>query len=263
MTAPRPAERGVALLNALIILAVVAGISAALLRSSGEAHGLLAMQINADRAVLGTKACEMRAHDLLRADLAASDTDHAGEQWAAPEAMISDAQARFELRGLTTASAAWQRLVAEMGGTGDQAQRMAAAAPRFPSALYRVPDIPIALVRRLEPHLIALPAPAGININTASRVVLQALAPRLQPADVDQIVAARPFGTVGGFVRMMERLLPPAAMAELRSHPLGVTSRFFLIDCRTRVEQSAARRVSLVERTPDQIITHWRLDAMP
>jgi len=265
----RPAERGVALLNALIILAVVAGLAAGMMRASGQVHGLLMLGINADRARTALSWCDAAAEQRLSQDLVQSTTDHPGESWAERDWVIDrqgstiavgieDAQGRFDLARIKSRAGQWQRLVEALEGSPDEANQALEAGIGVPSQLYGV----LGNARALQPFVVRLPQAMPLNVNTAKQPVLAALSPVLTERDVDRIRAARPFEDVAQFTALLSQRLPPDAMAAL-TQPFSVASRFFLIECFVRHERSAARWVRLVERSDEGFKTHWRLETAP
>lgn len=110
---------------------------------------------------------------------------------------------------------------------------------------------------KLAPYVAALPKPTPINVNTASAAVLMSLAPGIDHATVDMLIAARkaqPFMTVDAFVHHPLLLGRP-----LMQEQLTVSSEYFVlnadvanarVDFHSRMVMArAGQRVSVVQRS--------------
>ncbi|MEL6452382.1 MAG: type II secretion system minor pseudopilin GspK [Pseudomonadota bacterium] len=75
-------DGGVVLLNALIIISVVAAIATSLVRSGLEGRNRYALMQRSDQAHIYARAAEALAAELLAQDSEANETDHLGEAWA-------------------------------------------------------------------------------------------------------------------------------------------------------------------------------------
>ena len=75
-------QRGMALLNALVIVSVTAGVAARMLRDDVDAYGRFEMMARSDQARQYALAVEWLARDLLQADWEHGRIDHLGESWA-------------------------------------------------------------------------------------------------------------------------------------------------------------------------------------
>jgi general secretion pathway protein K len=75
-------ERGVVLLNALIVIAVVAAIAANLIRSDLDARNRYELMLRSDQARVYALAAEALAIELLALDAKSSEIDYLGESWA-------------------------------------------------------------------------------------------------------------------------------------------------------------------------------------
>ncbi len=108
------------------------------------------------------------------------------------------------------------------------------------------------VIDALRPHVIALPGPTPININTAAATVLRSLAPQLSEMDGANLVSARAaeadeaFKDVGTFLALPElagKQPPPDAAA------VTVSSEWFVFESQASVGQARARLASLLHRT--------------
>lgn len=102
---------------------------------------------------------------------------------------------------------------------------------------------------RLQPYVAALPAEAGLNVNTASALVLSTLADNLTPEAAQELIKGR---GVDGYRSLGAFTAQPAlaGAGELDGH-LTLGSRYF--EVRTDVQQGDRRRTltSFLQREPD------------
>jgi len=125
-------DRGIALLNALVMVGAIAALAAGLMIEAGRSHDRMAHVAGSQQAALHLDAGLLLVDPVLRADwLRAPDLDHLGEPWArAPleadidrgrlEARLSDLQGRFNVNALVNASdagaaRALERLLRRLG----------------------------------------------------------------------------------------------------------------------------------------------------
>lgn len=110
------------------------------------------------------------------------------------------------------------------------------------SELLQVHGWSAAAWQRVAPYVTALPAAAGLNVNTAPAPVLQALAPGLDEGAAQSLVALRGkgFASLAAFRAALQQVAPQAAAA-LQSEGLTVTSRFYVL--RTRVQVGRIEQV--------------------
>lgn len=103
--------------------------------------------------------------------------------------------------------------------------------------------------QRIAPYVTALPVPAGLNINTASAPVLQSLAPGLDKAAAQALIALRGkgFASLAAFRRALQQVAPQAA-AVVQTAGLSVTSRFYVLHTRIRVGRIEQAWRSVIER---------------
>lgn len=249
----RGPNRGMALVNALIIVAALAAIATVLLTRAQGAIDRLQGERNAAQVVLYLDATgALVAQALAHADA----PHHQGQGWAQPrldEAIdrghvgwqIDDLQGRFNLNWLMSdpegvdwnAAAALDRLLQVLGLpanvrladalSADQRRRQSA----FEGSGQTPPPLPLVLARqlqglpglddeewsRLRPYLAALPAESALNVNTAPRPVLSAVLPMLDEAALDALEAHRLEHSFGGgedFMEWIEETLDIALLPE-------------------------------------------------
>lgn len=196
---------------------------------------------------------------------------------------ISDAQARWNLRNLlgtdgkldTSQLAALRRLVDEAGAPGDTADRLAEAllaawAPAggdaqraAPLAPQRLADlawlgIDAATLARLAPLVTLLPVRTPVNANTAAPEVLVAAIDGLDLGTAERIVQARKRKSLAALdsVDEVKSLLPPTL--ELRPDRISVSTHWFEVQGRLRMEDRVFEERSLVERTDNDVLVRQR-----
>jgi general secretion pathway protein K len=125
-------ERGIALLNALVMVAAIAAVAAGLMIEAGRSHDRMALVAGSQQAALHLDAGLLLVGPVLLADWQrAPELDHLGEPWArAPleadidrgrlEARLADLQGRFNVNSLanaadTGAARAFERLLRRLG----------------------------------------------------------------------------------------------------------------------------------------------------
>lgn len=207
----------------------------------------------------------------------AADRDNNAD--AGPEAFlagsITDAQSRYNLRNLVDAGkisptelAALQRLCNALGLPGDTAQRIADALlaawnPQdagAPIAPRRVSDLAwlgldAATLERLRPMVEVLPVRTTVNLNTAPREVLVAAIPGLDLASAERLVTER---QRKHFSRLQDaQALLPGGVT-LSANAVNVSSNFFEVRGRMRLDNRVLEERSLVERRGMDIVTLLR-----
>jgi len=212
----------------------------------------------------------------------AADKDNNAD--SGPEAFISgsivDAQSRFNIRGIidpagkviAVQAAALQRLANLAGAPGDTAQRIADAMSRSwgptgdegprgpPLRPLQLSDlawqgIDKATLQRLEPWVDLLPLPTPVNANTAPREVLVAAIDGLDMGSAERLVQARlrkPFESVAD----IQALLPQSLRAE--GGRVGVSSAWFIVAGRLRLEDRVLEERSLLQRDNDKVTVRRR-----
>jgi general secretion pathway protein K len=110
------------------------------------------------------------------------------------------------------------------------------------------------VIEVLRPHVVALPGPTPLNVNTASATVLRSLAPALSEIDGANLISARTaaadeaFAEVGPFLALPELAgkQPPVDAAAV-----SVSSEWFVFEGQANVGQASARLSTLLHRTAD------------
>ena len=208
---------------------------------------------------------EARLSSFLAADK--DNTDDAPEAFLS--GVITDAQARYNLTNLVDQGkpvaaqvAALARLCRTLGLPDDTAGRIAdglvqaqsAAQGRLDSDAPLKPQSPEQLVwlgadaqvqRALSPHVVVLPVATPVNLNTAGREVLAAVIKGLDLASADRLIEARkrkPFAT------LQEAQAQLGSLPPLEVNTVNVTTSYFEVRGRLRLEARVMEQVSLVER---------------
>ena len=191
-----------------------------------------------------------------------------------PEAFLSgrieDAQSRWNLRNLVDGAgkevpaekAALARLCQLAGLPGDTADLIGAglrqawapaaadgnpAAPLAPQRLSELEWLGLApaTVRRLAPWVDLLPRPTPVNANTASREVLMAAMDGLDLGSAERLVQTRQRKPFEGLDDVKAQLPPTLVLDPAR---VSVSSSFFLVEGRLRLEDRVLEERSLLER---------------
>lgn len=233
MSRPAPLwrDRGVVLLNALVIVAALAAVSVWLLQKSERVVNRLQVGQVAAQVQLYLDGLEILLITQLEQDKAASPIDHLGESWARRTynvpldrgqafAQLRDLQGLFNLNWLvdpadTASRTAFRQLIAEAGlstalaariegfvVTGGPDQQTAYANAALPMVarggpvallqeLRQIPGLTAEEFDRLTPWLTALPPDSLLNLNTAPAAVLQAMLPGVSADSVTQLLQIR------------------------------------------------------------------------
>ena len=250
------------------------------MRSSRSQGGL---QVDSLDEPWATPLAEARLSTFL-----AADRDNNAD--SGPEAFISgsivDAQSRWNLRRLVDAAGkivpgelmTLELLCAQANLPGGTAQRLAEglrrawtppglAADNQPGpagaatddavlAPQRMADlawlgIEADWLQRLAAWVDILPVPTPVNVNTAPREVLAAAIDGLDLGSAERLVQARqrkPFGSIED----VKALLSESQMQDLSR--VSVTSSWFEVTGRLRLEDRAVEERSLIERRPGQVL---------
>lgn len=316
---PRATQRGAALLTAMIIVALIATVSAGMVWQQWRAVQVEA----AERAQVQSQWILQGALDwarlILREDARSSKEDHLGEPWAVPLAearlstflaadrannasdqegldaflsgSIQDAQARYNLRNLVAQGrpqsvelTTLQRLCETLGlpaqvaqtiadglrratlnssaeVAGDAASAPAGAAAPTPGSGVGTGPMPLApqsvaqltwlgldaaTIQRLAPHVVLLPQPTPVNLNTAGREVIAAVLTTVDLAAAQRLVQARqrsPFKKLDDARAVLGEKLPG-----LDPQRVEVKSNYFEVQGTMRLEQLTVAQRSLLER---------------
>ncbi len=258
------ARRGVALIQALVIVAALAAVSAALMLRAGQGVARLDARFRADQAALYLDS----GMDMVR-DLLPDGAVHRRQAWAQPRAdmlidrgtlawQIDDLQGRFDVNRLANdESGAWRAAFVQLA-TGEGLSPAAAAAMAdalsvapvlHPRALRALAGDGGAALERLLPLLAALPEPAPFNLNTLSPEVLAVLAPAVPESARDRVLrhlGTEPAASPEAFRDWAERTLGGEIAALLATLPLGVTSTSFEARLEARLDTLVLRRSGIL-----------------
>ncbi|SFM16903.1 type II secretion system minor pseudopilin GspK [Variovorax sp. OV329] len=111
-------------------------------------------------------------------------------------------------------------------------------------------------VAALEPYVVILPVPTTVNINTASAEVLAAAVPSLDLASAKRLVlqrTARFFPTLDEAKRFI-----PESNASLDLTQLNVSTSYFEVIARLRLDRIWVQEHSLLKRDGAQLTIVWR-----
>jgi general secretion pathway protein K len=205
----------------------------------------------------------------------AADRDNNADDGSGPEAFLSgsivDAQSHWNLRNLIAPDGkvvplemeALRTLVDLAGAPADAAERIAAAlrdawAPLVDAGSARTrPVAPARLMdlawlgiepetlARLEPWVTLLPVRTSVNVNTAPREAIVAAIDKLDLGTAERLVQQRqrqPFESLAA----VQAQLPPNT--PLDAARLSVTTRWFVVSGRLRLDERVLEERSLVER---------------
>lgn len=310
MTRGRPVneQQGAALLLAMVIVALVATVTAGMVwqqtravqveaaeRARAQAGWILSGALDWARLILREDLRNNRSgaqpHDSLDEPWAtplaearlstflAADKDNNAD--AGPEAFISgsisDAQARFNLRGLLAddgkvlppQQAALDRLCGRAGVPTDTAQRIvqglqaslypeaeatsaAAGPPLRPGRLADLAwlGIDLATLAKLEPFVDMLPVATPVNLNTAPREVIVAAIDGIDLGSAERLVQARQRGPFRTLDEAREQL-PQGTV--LDPNRVSVVSSYFEVAGRLRLEDRVLEERSLLVRRENQV----------
>lgn len=197
--------------------------------------------------------------------------------------LITDAQARYNLTSLldgngkvvATELEALERLCQTVGVSTDVATRIAtglrdaqaagaqsgsggsSSAPLRPRTLAQLSWLGIDpnTIALLEPYVTLLPVRTPVNVNTTSREVLAAVVKGLDLATAERMLQQRqrePFKTLGA----VEAQIP--TLAPLNPLQLAVTSSYFEVRGKLRLEDRVLEQRSLVERRGLDMLVVYR-----
>jgi len=196
---------------------------------------------------------------------------------------ITDAQSRWNLRRLIGQDGkpvpeevkVLQRLCEQSGAPGDCAERItgalvkawpaagstsvAAIAPQRVSQLAWL-GIDRDTIKRLEPWVDILDQGAKVNVNTAPAEVIAAVA-GMSLANAQRLVQERQRTEVRDLNAANWKAYFPAATPTTPMPPpgLGISSNFFIVQGRLRLEERVLEERSLVERNQQrEVIVRWR-----
>lgn len=130
--------------------------------------------------------------------------------------------------------------------------------PLLPRRLDQLPWLGLsdASLRVLYPYLTILPTRTPLNLNSASAQALAASIPGLDLTDARNIAAARERAPFRALDQVL-RFLPPESPA-LNPGQFSVSTRFFEVRGRLRMEQLVVEERSLLQRNGMSVVILWR-----
>ena len=302
------AERGAALLVAMLIMTLVATFAAAAVWQQWRAIEVEAAERSRMQAGWGLTGALDWARLIIREDSRTGGADHLAEPWAVPlqearlstflaadrnadtsgaaddtflSGSITDAQGLLNLADLVesgsasrTGTRSFTRLFSLLGLPASQVQLLAEnmrfaseistdnqSASQAPLAPQRAEQmawlgVPPSTVAALLPFVTILPARTPINLNTAPAEVIFAAVDGLTLAEAQEMVARRaqaPFRTLQEATQMF-----PQHTAALSEGTAAVSTRFFEVTGRLRIDRMVIEERSLLQRDGLDVRTVWR-----
>lgn len=224
-------QRGLALVTVLLVMALLTMLVAGMLRSHQllvagvgqqvQANQLLQLVLAGERALLRQLPGQARAQQLMVADNLL-------------EMRVEDLAGRLNLAALIGPEGLdpvllerWQRLCAALQIRAPALDGLVGQTILDASQLRQVPGISLEAFERLRPWVAALPASAGLNVNSASAQVL-ATVDGIGLATARQVLAERP---PEGFVSVQQFLATPALAGRVvNAQGLAVSSRWLRLE---------------------------------
>lgn len=271
-------QRGMAIISALLIAAVVAVLAGAMLtRQSVFTRSLEAEQLRVQGQWLLQGGLERSRQMLWEARqkevLTRLDQLWAQAQGGAFEGQIEDEQGKFNLRNLVNRQQpdaeqlqSFERLCRLIGVDPAVSRRISqrviasyeqnGVRAKYPMLrnlddLSGIDGLDPALLRRLRTYISVLPSNTWVNGNTASAEVLSAVVPQLSLAQARGLLAERDSGrwfiNRGDFVNRLH--LPQVAVDSVQ---VGITSEWFRLQGQARREQRRVTLDALLHRPEDR-----------
>jgi general secretion pathway protein K len=268
-------QRGMAIISALLIAAVVAVLAGAMLtRQTVFTRSLEAEQLRIQGQWLlqgGLERSRQLLWDARQKDvLTRLDQPWARAQGGAFEGRIEDEQGKFNLRNLvsreqvdTEQLQSFERLCRLIGVDPTVSRRISqrVIASYEPPAKYPmlrsldelsgIEGLDPLVLQRMQAYISVLPGPTWVNGNTASAEVLSAVVPQLSLAQAHGLVAERDSGqwfiNRGDFVNRLH--LPQVAVDSVQ---VGITSEWFRVQGQARREQRRVTLDALLHRPEDR-----------
>ncbi|MER2015583.1 type II secretion system minor pseudopilin GspK [Pseudomonas simiae] len=272
---PAAKQRGMAIISALLIAAVVAVLAGAMLtRQTVFTRSLEAEQLRIQGQWLlqgGLERSRQMLWDARQKDvLTRLDQPWARAQGGAFEGRIVDEQGKFNLRNLVNRQQvdseqlqSFERLCRLIGVDPAVSRRISqrVIASYEPPAKYPmlrslddlsgIEGLDPNLLQRMQAYISVLPGPTWVNGNTASAEVLSAVVPQLSLSQAHGLVAERDSGhwfiNRGDFVNRLR--LPQVAVDAVQ---VGITSEWFRLQGQARREQRRVTVDALLHRPEDR-----------
>ncbi|MGY2272486.1 MULTISPECIES: type II secretion system minor pseudopilin GspK [Pseudomonas] len=268
-------QRGMAIISALLIAAVVAVLAGAMLtRQTVFTRSLEAEQLRIQGQWLlqgGLERSRQMLWDARQKDvLTRLDQPWARVQRGDFEGRIEDEQGKFNLRNLVNRQQvdaeqlqSFERLCRLIGVEPAVSRRISqrVIASYEPPAKYPmlrslddlsgIEGLDPVVLQRMHAYISVLPGPTWVNGNTASAEVLSAVVPQLSLSQAHGLVAERDSGqwfiNRGDFVNRLR--LP---QVDVESVHVGITSEWFRVQGQARREQRRVTLDALLHRPEDR-----------
>jgi len=240
-------QRGVALITVLLVMALLTVLVANMLRSHQGMLGSVRQQIDASRLLQLAHAGERQALMQLKQQAATLlQVTHGGQPWAQARLLgleqgqvrlrLEDLSGRFNIAALTARKPLdpvllkrWQQLCRALQIEAPVLDSLAGQRMLDPSQLRALPGVDDEVMTRLRPWVVALPANAGLNVNTALAQVLEGLE-GVDASTARSLIVERP---EEGFASVQQFLAQPRLVGlGIDSHGLSVTSRWYRLEVR-------------------------------
>ena len=272
---PAAKQRGMAIISALLIAAVVAVLAGAMLtRQTVFTRGLEAEQLRIQGQWLlqgGLERSRQMLWDARQKDvLTRLDQPWARVQRGDFEGRIEDEQGKFNLRNLVNRQQvdaeqlqSFERLCRLIGVEPAVSRRISqrVIASYEPPAKYPmlrslddlsgIEGLDPVVLQRMHAYISVLPGPTWVNGNTASAEVLSAVVPQLSLSQAHGLVTERDSGqwfiNRGDFVNRLR--LP---QVDVESVHVGITSEWFRVQGQARREQRRVTLDALLHRPEDR-----------
>nr|WP_232333221.1 type II secretion system protein GspK [Pseudomonas monteilii] len=209
--------------------------------------GSVRQQIDASRLLQLAHAGERQALVQLKQQAATLlQVTHGGQPWAKARLLdleqgqvrlrLEDLSGRFNIAALTARKnldpvllKRWQRLCRALLIEAPVLDSLAGQRMLDPSQLRALPGVDDEVMTRLRPWVVALPANAGLNVNTALAQVLEGLE-GVEASTARRLIGERP---EEGFASVQQFLAQPRLVGlGIDSHGLSVTSRWYRLEVR-------------------------------
>jgi general secretion pathway protein K len=130
------------------------------------------------------------------------------------------------------------------------------SAPLIPQQLAQIVWLGVSpsTAAALEPYATVLPVKTTLNVNTASAEALFAAVPELDLAGARRLVLQR----ANGYFKSATEALPPTGTKPFTTTALGVSTSFFEVHGRLRLENHWVDEHSLVQRNVNDLTILWR-----
>jgi general secretion pathway protein K len=260
LQAPDRDERGMILINVLLIVMLATSVLAIMI-AGADSHVERTISLrSAAQAMAIARGGELSAVAALRRDLAAgASTDDLTEEWANIadsnvrvqggrfSFAVADAQARFNINSVARGDSASQamlfQLTAAAGlpeGTADRISALIGlTGPVSDLDALRIVGLDAAQLAKLARFCTVLPKPTDVNLNTAPEPLIAALLSNDAAARTLISLRARSGGLNGQSIRGLGILLPPGT---------GLTSDYYWARARVEIGNTSQQLTSLLHR---------------